>query len=242
MRITRIYYKGSISVGTVLKLDAAASSHLVRVLRSKINTPLILFNGLGGEYAAKLVKNNARAAELEVTQFNNIDRESLLDITLIQGISRGDRMDTTIQKVTELGVKRIMPVICERSSHMSKLHFTKKAERWRQISISACEQSGRTAIPDIHHITDIDIALKDNQADICLVLDPDGSKGLVELTGNISSLIVLSGPEGGLTDKEIEMACSFNYTRLRLGNRILRTETAGPSCIAAAQVLWGDIG
>ena len=242
MRVSRIYHQGDLVAGTTITLDPAASNHLVRVLRSKVGTPLVVFNGSGGEYQAKLSNQDSKAAEVEITAFNDVDRESCLDIALIQCISRSDRMDTTIQKATELGVNTIIPAISERSAHINKSNFHKKAERWLHIAISACEQSGRTAIPEIAAITDIDTAIASVKADLKLVLDPAASTSLSELEGNIHSVALLSGPEGGLSDPEINSACATGYKGIRLGARILRTETAAPACIAAVQTLWGDLG
>ena len=242
MRISRIYHQGDLGAGTTITLNPSASNHLVRVLRSKVNTPLVVFNGTGGEYQAKLTNQNNKAAEVEITVFNDVNRESNLDIALIQCISRSDRMDTTIQKATELGVKTILPAISERSAHISKSSFNKKTERWHQIAISACEQSGRTAIPEIVAISDIDTTIATVKADMKLVLDPAASTRLSELEGNIQSVTFLSGPEGGLSDIEINRAYETGYTGIRLGERILRTETAAPACIAAVQTLWGDLG
>ena len=242
MRTTRIYHHGDLSEGANIKLSPAASSHLVRVLRMKAGTPLVLFNGHGGEYLATLIIENNKAAEVEITAFIDIDRESQLDITLLQAISRSDRMDTTIQKATELGVKTIMPVTSERSAHINKSGFNKKVERWTQIAISACEQSGRTMLPMISDITDLDTAIKATESELSLVLDPAASTRLSELRGEIHSLAFLSGPEGGLSDEEIRRACEAGYTGIKMGERVLRTETAAPACIAAVQTLWGDLG
>ena len=242
MRITRIYHHGDLSEGANIKLSPAASSHLVRVLRSKAGTPLVLFNGQGGEYQATLINESNKAAEVEVTAFCDIDRESQLDITLLQCISRSDRMDTTIQKATELGVKTIVPVTSERSAHINKSSLNKKSERWTQIAISACEQSGRTTLPVIQGIIDFDSAINMTKTELKLVLDPTATTRLGELQGEINSLAFLSGPEGGLSDEEIRRARDAGYTGIKLGERVLRTETAAPACIAAVQTLWGDLG
>lgn len=242
MRVTRIYHHSDLSEGANIKLSPAASSHLIRVLRSKPGTPLVLFNGQGGEYQATLINENNKAAEVEVTAFCDIDRESQLNITLLQCISRSDRMDTTIQKATELGVKTILPVTSERSAHINKSSFIKKSGRWAQIAISACEQSGRTTVPIIHSITDFDTAVTTTDSELKLVLDPTATTRLGELKGEINSLAFLSGPEGGLSDEEIRRACDAGYTGIKLGERVLRTETAAPACIAAVQTLWGDLG
>lgn len=242
MRITRIYHHGDLSEGAKIKLGPAASSHLVRVLRMKAGAPLVLFNGQGGEYQATLINESNKAAEVEVTVFSDIDRESRLNITLLQCISRSDRMDTTIQKATELGVRSIVPVTSERSAHINKSGFSKKVDRWVQIAISACEQSGRTTVPIIQDITDFDTAVTMIESDLKLVLDPVAIKRLSELQGEINSLAFLSGPEGGLSDEEIRRARDAGYNGIKLGKRVLRTETAAPACIAAVQTLWGDLG
>ena len=151
-------------------------------------------------------------------------------------------METTIQKATELGVTEIIPVNCERSVNITKERATKKHERWNQIAISACEQSGRNFIPEIHQVTGLDTAITEVSACTRLVLDPGAEQGLKNIEIRNSPICILSGPEGGLSKQEINASSDAGFIRIKFGPRILRTETAGPAMIAALQTLWGDTG
>jgi 16S rRNA (uracil1498-N3)-methyltransferase len=151
-------------------------------------------------------------------------------------------MDISIQKATELGVTEIIPVICQRSTQLNKNRTVKKHERWNQIAISACEQSGRNLLPRIHQLTPLDKAINEVAASTRLVLDPGATPGLKSIGLNNTSICILSGPEGGLSQQEINTSSDAGYNRINFGPRILRTETAGPAMITALQTLWGDMG
>ena len=242
MRTTRIYLNSSITTGEVLTLSASASNHLVRVLRSRKDSIVTLFNGEGGEYSATLLDEDPRSASVMINSYTDINRESPLNISLIQGLSRSEHMDISIQKATELGVTEIIPVICQRSTQLNKNRTVKKHERWNQIAISACEQSGRNLLPRIHQLTPLDKAINEVAASTRLVLDPGATPGLKSIGLNNTSICILSGPEGGLSQQEINTSSDAGYNRINFGPRILRTETAGPAMITALQTLWGDMG
>ena len=242
MRTTRIYFNGRITAGATLTLPVRASNHLVRVLRCKKDSAVSVFNGEGGEFSATLLNEDPKAANVIINSFVDINRESPLRIRLIQGLSRSEHMDTTIQKATELGATEIIPVICERSANISRERASKKYERWNQIAISACEQSGRNLLPIIHQATTFEKAINEVSADTRLVLDPAAAKGINDIKPDIASICIISGPEGGLSEHEINTSFDAGYNRIKFGPRILRTETAGPAVIAALQTLWGDMG
>ena len=223
-------------------MPAKASNHLVRVLRCKKDSSVTVFNGEGGEFSATLLNENARAANVIINSFVDTNRESPLQIRLIQGLSRSEHMDTTIQKATELGVTEIIPVVCERSANINRERAGKKHERWNQIAISACEQCGRNLLPVIHQTTTLEKAITEFSTDTRLVLDPVAEKGLNNIKPDIASICILSGPEGGLSELEINSSSEAGYSRIQFGPRILRTETAGPAVISALQTLWGDMG
>lgn len=243
MPITRLYYPNPIEPGETINLDKNASHHLIRVMRTKKDSDVILFNGDGFEYAAIVVDDHPKCCSVSVNKKKLTQCESPVHIILLQGISRSDRMDACIQKAVELGVNTIVPVICERTS--TKLHSDraqKKIKHWQQIVISACEQSGRCVIPKLQPITHYMQALHATDTDCKFVLDPNSNIGLRDMTGPEDDITILVGPEGGLTQDEIKHACNMNFKGVQLGPRILRTETAGPACIAAIQTLWGDLG
>ena len=223
-------------------LPASASNHLVRVLRFKKGSNITVFNGNGGEYSCTLLNENPKAADIIVNEYHDTNRESPVPITLIQGLSRSEHMDLTIQKATELGITEIIPVSCERSIGMKDDRALKKIERWNQIAISACEQSGRNCLPLLHQISRLDDALGRVHAGIKLVLDPGASTGITQIGQNAASISILSGPEGGLSDAELAVATREGYNRIRFGPRILRTETAAPALVAVLQTMWGDMG
>ena len=246
MRISRLYHPEQLTCGEETTLTAEASSHLIKVLRTRPGSPLVLFNGDGCDYHAITIDNNARktrvSIETKIEKFN----ESNLDITLIQGLSRHDRMDATIQKSIELGVNRIIPVLCQRSN--AKLDASKREKKlshWQKIAISACEQSGRSIIPEISEIIPIN-KLCSHQDDWLhldaerLLLDPESQTGLKNIEIKDNSIEILIGPEGGLSAEEISQLADTGFTSICFGPRILRTETAGPAVISAFQTLWGD--
>lgn len=223
-------------------LPASASNHLIRVLRFRKDSNITVFNGNGGEYSCTLLNENPKAADIIVNGYLDNNRESPMRITLIQGMSRSEHMDLTIQKVTELGVTEIIPVSCERSIGMKDDRAQKKIERWKQIAISACEQSGRNCLPLLHKISSLGDALGRVHSDVKIVLDPEARVGITHIGQNAASISIISGPEGGLSDEELAGAANAGYNRIRFGPRILRTETAAPALVAVLQTLWGDMG
>lgn len=246
MRQVRIYQQGIFQAGENALLDKAASNHLLRVLRFKNKQTFSIFNGKGIEYPCTLEIDGKKAIAhiLNVKQTTN---ESALSIHLYQGISKGDRMDIAIQKSVELGVKSITPLICERTVvNLKSDRLDKKLAHWQGIAISACEQSGRSYLPEIHHPVTLTY-LADNLPDtdseaLQLILDPDASYSFKSLQPTTNSVSILIGPEGGFTQQEIHQAKESNFKGVGLGPRILRTETAAVAAITSAQLLWGDLG
>lgn len=243
MRITRLHHPESLQCGSTVLLDANTSNHLVRVLRSKPGTAVTLFNGDGFDYLCKTIDTDPKKTSVSIESRVQVDNESNITITLIQGLSRQDRMETTIQKSVELGVNRIIPVICQRSNHkLLKEKKLKKLEHWRKVAISACEQSGRCIIPDVLQITMLDeLSIVLQPEALKLNLDPDAQQSLKDTNGNHKEIEIFIGPEGGLNNEEIETLKNDGFENIRFGPRILRTETAGPAVISAIQTLWGDL-
>jgi len=241
MKSIRIYQQGQFDTGTAYPLDKFSSHHLIKVLRLKNNFIFNLFNGEGFEYSARLEISGKNAiAHIEnVCEKNN---ESNLNIHLLQGISKGDRMDFAIQKSIELGVKSITPVITERTSvNLKADRGEKKLQHWRTIAISACEQSGRNFLPKINSICDFSSALEISTDNFKLLLDPL-SKNKFQSLSPENNVSILIGPEGGLSEAEINAAKSSGFNGVKLGPRILRTETATLAAITSVQLLWGDLG
>ncbi len=243
MRVTRLYHPEELRCGETTQLDASASNHLVRVLRSKAGTNIILFNGNGFDYLCKTLDTDSRKTSVAVESSVQTDNESNLSITLIQGLSRQDRMEATIQKSVELGVNKIIPVNCQHSnSKLTKEKQIKKLQHWRKVAISACEQSGRSIIPEVTEVTSLKelLPLLDQQA-LKLNLDPQAEVSLKDIDNNQQKIELFIGPEGGLNEDETGYLRKNSFESIRFGPRILRTETAGPAVISAVQTLWGDL-
>lgn len=243
MRLTRVYVEESLASGKHCLVTGNAANHMVRVLRLGVGAAITLFNGAGGEYAARIESLRKDAVRVEVGAHAALERESPLDVTLAQGVSRGERMDWIIQKATELGVRRIVPLITVRSVVRLDAHQAlKKLQHWRGIAIAACEQCGRNRLPELAAPVDLlEFLASEASGDAMrLVLSPAGNLRI----GTIKSpqkIIVLIGPEGGLAPHEGETALDRGFSAMSLGPRILRTETAAIAALAALQQQIGDL-
>lgn len=240
MRIPRVYTPEPLSVGTTITLEGPAAHYLLRVLRLQPGRELVLFNGTGGEYPARVVNTTKKQLEVLPEAFIADDRESPLVTELAIGISRGERMDLVIQKATELGVSRIIPLLTERTEvKLTGERQEKKHQHWQQISISAAEQCQRNRLPEIAPVTTLTDYLQHCQSELRFVLHHRDSQRLPADT-RPASVALLVGPEGGLSDPEIAAARDAGFTPLTLGPRVLRTETAPVAALSLLQYLWGD--
>lgn len=241
MRIPRIYHPGKLLAGETIMLETNAAHHLTRVLRMQDSEKVLLFNGEGGEFIAHLrFQGKQVAAYLEI--FTNRDTDSSLQITLLQGISKGERMDFVMQKAVELGVSKIIPVICQRTVvNVRGERSEKKIQHWQGIIINACEQSGRTSVPLLMEPMKLIEGLQIPGNGIKLTLNPSASISLNQITPDCKNISLLIGPEGGLDDQEVRQAQANGFLGVRLGPRILRTETAALAAIAILQSTWGDL-
>jgi 16S rRNA (uracil1498-N3)-methyltransferase len=205
-----------------------------------------LFDGLGGEYDARINEFGKDAVHVTVAEHRLVERESPLSVTLAQGISRGERMDLVIQKATELGVSRIVPLITERSVvKLDAKQAEAKLRHWRAITISACEQCGRNRVPEMGDVMKFHDYLRDartaSEPTHRLLLSPIGEGRIRDLNGGLSAVTILIGPEGGLTEVEQDSARSAGFTAVQLGPRVLRTETAALAALTAIQQQLGDM-
>jgi len=242
MRVSRLYLDTPLAANKIITISGEPLNYLANVLRLKVNAKLSVFNGQGGEFQATIGKLSKREAQLEIGDFQSNDYESPLNITLIQGISRGERMDFTLQKATELGVSRIIPIFTERCTVSLKGdRLEKRLRHWQGIVRSACEQSGRNSIPEISAPQFFDDFISSVQQGHCLLLDPQSDNSLTSITTTSTEISLLIGPEGGFSDRERELACANDYQGVQLGPRILRTETAAIAAVSAIQILWGDL-
>jgi 16S rRNA (uracil1498-N3)-methyltransferase len=243
MRLTRVYVDTALQSGERLTLEGSAGNHIARVLRLRVGDSLTLFDGQGGEYGGTIAEMRRDVVLVNVLEHRPIERESPLQLLLAQGISRGERMDWVIQKATELGVSRIAPVFTERSVvSLDERQAAKKIQHWRSIAISACEQSGRNRVPEIAAPVGLYDFLQGGAFDgTALLLSPRATPRIADIMVADASATVLIGPEGGLTDIEQEAAATAGFTPVRLGPRVLRTETAAVAALTLLQQKFGDL-
>ena len=242
MGFSRFHYPGSLQQGDVVALPQQAAHHAARVLRLAAGDGVTLFNGQGGEFGATIVR--VGKAEVSVAIGTHLDREceSPLGITLVQALSGGDKMDFTVQKAVELGVSMIQPVIGNRSVvRLAGERAEKRVQHWQGVVISACEQCGRNRVPAVGAILPLETWLWGaERSGLRLVFAPDATQTLHELPAPEAGVTVLAGPEGGFSEAEVAAAAACGFIPVRLGPRVLRTETAALAAIAAMQAVWGD--
>lgn len=238
MRIPRLYLPLALASGEQIQIEGDRAHYLLNVLRLAIASRLIVFNGAGGEYEAKLVAAKRGQALLEIGQWHNRDKESPLRIHLGLAIVKGERMDWAIQKATELGVHSISPLFTEYSQvRLPQEKLPSKHSHWQRVLTAACEQCGRNRLPTLFQPQAFGDWL-DRQAG-GVVFDPCGEK-MGSLPTPEKALNLLIGPEGGLSKPELQSAIRQGFVRARLGPRILRAETAVTAAIGIVQALWGD--
>ncbi len=243
MPIPRLHVPGPLADGQELDLPAAAARHVVQVLRLRPPAPLIVFDGNGAEHAATLLPAGD-SSRVRVGARTAAERESPLALTLLQGISRGERMDYTIQKAVELGVQRIVPVTTRHSVvRLSAERAAKRLAHWQGVVVSACEQCGRTRLPQLAPPLPLAAALRAEASlhALRLVLAPDAAATLHTFADAPAAAALLVGPEGGLDAAELTAAAAAGWHSIRLGPRVLRTETAGVVALAVLQARWGDL-
>ena len=244
MRTPRIFHAAKLTGRDRVELGAAAAKHLLTVLRLKPGAPLILFDGSGFEFEATLDEADKKHAWAKLSGKHGPVVESPLKVTLAQGVSRGERMDYTVQKAVELGVAQIVPVLTERSVvKLDKDGGAKKREHWQAVVVSACEQSGRVRVPEVASPESfVHFLEKHREPGLKLLLDPLAESGLDGLPRPADgTAVLLVGPEGGLSESERELAKRVGFQGLRLGPRILRTETAALVALSLLQSAWGDL-
>ncbi|MCA1714393.1 MAG: 16S rRNA (uracil(1498)-N(3))-methyltransferase [Gammaproteobacteria bacterium] len=245
MRLTRLHVDLPLAVGARIVLSEAAAGHLLRVLRAQVGDPCVLFNGDGNDYHARITAIGKREASVQVLSVSAVDNESPLRIVLVQGIARGERMDWILQKATELGVAAVLPVSSERSEvRLDSARADKRLAHWRSVVVSACEQSGRARLPQLAPPQSLAAALPQlPQATLRLLLDAQAGFSIAMLAPAPEADIVIAvGPEGGWSPRDRDSLRAAGFSGVRLGPRILRTETAGLAAIAALQLRFGDFG
>ena len=230
------------AVGSEYVLPDAVAHHALRVLRLAVGDDVTLFTGGGGEFAATLIRADKRTAVVHVDGFDPVEREARLAVTLAQGIAANDAMDHAVRRAVELGVSGIQPIVTTRSARMAEgERGEKRLAHWRQVVVAACEQCGRNRVPEVHAAVPLEGWLATRPRESAgLVLAPDANSSIADLPPPHDALDVLIGPEGGFAAEEIAAARRAGLAAVRMGPRVLRTETAALAALATVNALWGD--
>lgn len=241
MRVPRFYQDQPMAIGKNIELDEAALRHGIQVLRLKVDDELILFNGDGHDYHARLTSVAKKQATVRIESVKRIDNESPLITHLALGIAKGERMDYALQKAVELGVQRFTPLLTEHCVvHLDDKREAKRRHHWLGVIQGACEQSGRARLPQLEPVTRYQDFLTLPLSGQRMILDPRSQITLSECPAP-RELVLMIGPEGGFSDQERQQAYQHDALGVRLGPRILRTETAVVAGLTAVQTLWGDL-
>ena len=244
MRLTRLFSPHPLVTGQSVTLGSEQANYVLRVLRLRSGKELIVFDGQGGEYSAVIESASKGELVLMPGEHHDDNRESPLDLHLAQCVSRGEKMDLVIQKSTELGVRRITPLLSEYSIiKLDHDRAEKRRNHWEKVAISACEQCGRNRLPHIDAPQSLAswVEKTANEDATKIMLLPTARNKLSTTDAPNGRTILLIGPEGGLSDIECDMAEQAGFTGISLGPRILRTETAALVALALAQARWGDL-
>lgn len=241
MRIPRFFEAQPLAHDSEITLSDSVTQHVSRSLRMRPEEQIILFNGDGLEHKAMLTEITKRNVIARIIESSEPNSESPLTISIGQTLSRGERMDYAVQKSTEMGVNTITPLFSERCEvKLPKERQEKRVNHWQQIAISACEQSGRTVPPKVTFPADLKTWLGAQEAELKFVLHHHSEQPLTELAAP-KSIALLIGPEGGLSQNEVELAVQHGFKPLTLGPRVMRTETAPVAALSLLNYLWGDL-
>jgi len=251
MRLTRVFVDGELAPGCVVELARDTASHLAKVLRARSGDEIVLFNGDGREYAGTIETLRGSRIFAAIGAARPVDRESSFPITLVQCVPRGDRMDFIVQKATELGVARIVPVLSQRSVvRLDEAQALSKQTHWHAVAVSACEQCGRNRLPIIEAAQPLLNYLSESAPGTGprLVFEPESAtahtppqdRGGAAPAASADAEVAI-GPEGGFAADELEAFRVAGFSRVGLGPRILRTETAAIAALVWLQVRFGDM-
>ncbi|MCV2402128.1 16S rRNA (uracil(1498)-N(3))-methyltransferase [Marinomonas sp. C2222] len=243
MRIPRIFIDSQLNENTEIPMPDTSFQHVCKVLRLKSGHPVKVFNGVGGQFNASITNVEKRSASLKITNFENLDNESPIKVTIGQSLSRGERMDYAIQKAVEAGVFAIQPLFSERCEvKLSQDRVEKRLQHWQQVAISAAEQSGRGIVPIVHSPIELDFWVAQCTQSLKLTLHHHSARPIHQLEQpQDQQICLLIGPEGGLTETEVEFSNKHDFQAITLGPRVLRTETAPVVALSVINSLWGDI-
>jgi 16S rRNA (uracil1498-N3)-methyltransferase len=255
VRLTRVFVEGELRSGSVVELPRETGAHLAKVLRARSGDEVVLFNGDGREFTGAIEKVQGSRVSASIGAARSINRESPFQLTLVQCVPRGDRMDFIVQKATELGVVRIVPVLSQRSVvRLDEAQSISKQAHWRAVAMSACEQCGRNRLPSVEAPLPLlsylgGLAQATAGEVLRFVLEPERAQrtergaGAIDIASpqSASRAEIAIGPEGGFAPEELEAFDLSAFSRVRLGPRVLRTETAAIAAIVVLQARFGDI-
>lgn len=242
MRKTRVYVETNLTAGVSVTIGDDSFHHLSHVLKHREGDTIYAFDGNGGYFESTIISKSKRSITLQPEIFVKDNRESGLRLTLAQGVSRGQKMDFTIQKAVELGVYIFVPIMTDRSNvRLDSERSDKRLNHWQKIIISACEQCGRNVLPTILEPVKLEEWVSVDTNSMRLVLEPESGSSFSDLKHEDADISLICGPEGGLSDNELDICTKSGYLAVSLGPRILRTETAAISALAILQSRWGDI-
>jgi len=242
--VPRFFCSGDLSQGATRELPYAAAHHAARVLRLAVDDPVVVFNGGGGESDARITSIGKEHVAVRIGAWHSREAEPPVRVTLLQGLSARERMDFTVQKAVELGVAEIFPLETRRSvTRLADERAVRRVEHWQNLVVAACEQCGRNRVPEVHAVGLLADWLGTHRAvpsEQRVVLSPVGPGRLHDLSPP-QHVLLLAGPEAGFAPEELEMAQACGFAPVRLGPRVLRTETAALAALAAIHTLWGDL-
>jgi 16S rRNA (uracil1498-N3)-methyltransferase len=240
MPLPRIYCDLRLGPGAQFALAPEAAQHVGKALRLKAGDLITVFDGRGGEYEATIQRIDRERVDVKLGSWREAEVETGLEAGLVQGLPEADKMDWIIQKSVELGARWIQPVVCDRSVvRLSAERAAKREAHWRRVAIAACEQSGRNRIPEVRPTLAFQAWLAQRPVVECWMLTP-GAEPLAQRARPRGAFELLIGPEGGLSERERDLALSQGCVPVALGPRVLRTETAPLAAFAAINALWGD--
>ena len=240
-RAPRFYVDAPLRAGGACLLPEDSAHHAIHVLRLRPGDAVTLFNGRGGEYAARIASMAKLHVAIDVLAHDPVERESPLRVTLVQGVSSGERMEFTIRKAVELGVAEIRPLLAAASVARPKgERAASRQAHWQRIAISACEQCGRNRLPTVHPLLEVkDYRVEGNATRI--LLSPSAELAFSTISAQVKDAAILAaGPEAGFSAEEERAFLDAGFVPVRLGPRVLRTETAALAALSALNTLRGD--
>ena len=238
--VPRFYIDAPLRAGSVCTLSEDAAHHAIHVLRLREGEDVTLFNGRGGEFAARIASIQRLRIAVDLLQHRAIERESPLRMTLVQGVSAGEKMDSTVRKAVELGVAEVQPVLATRSVARPKgERADSRRAHWQKVVIAACEQCGRNRIPEVHPLISVSDYRPSGEA-ARILLSPQAKLRFSDAVEKAEAFVLAAGPEAGFTAEEEAALASAGFVPASLGPRVLRTDTAAVAALAALNALRGD--